>query len=77
MKENNRMGKTRDLRKIRDTNQGNISPKDGHNKGEKWCGSNRVAEDIKKRWQEYTKELHKKDFHNSDNYSPRARHPEK
>ena len=37
----------------------------GHNKGEKLCGSNRVAEDIKKWWQEYTEELHKKDFHNS------------
>ena len=27
------------------------------------------AEDIKKRWQEYTKELYKKDIHNSDNHS--------
>ena len=26
------------------------------------------AEDIKKRWQEYTKELYKKDLHNSDNH---------
>ena len=26
------------------------------------------AEDIKKRWQEYTEELHKKDFHDSDNH---------
>ena len=39
------------------------------------------AEDIKKRWQEYT-ELYKKDLHNQDNHdgviithSPRARHP--
>ena len=39
------------------------------------------AEDIKKRWQEYTKELYKKDLHHPDNHdgvcdhSPRARHP--
>ena len=40
------------------------------------------AEDIKKRWQEYTEELDKKDLHGPDNHkgyldhSPRARHPE-
>ena len=35
------------------------------------------AEDIKKRWQEYTEELYKKDLHDADNHdhSPRARHP--
>ena len=39
--ENNRMGKTRDLfKEIRDT-KGNISCKDGHNKGQKWYGPNR------------------------------------
>ena len=27
------------------------------------------VEDIKKRWQEYTEELHKKDFHDPDNHS--------
>ena len=32
------------------------------------------AKDIKKRWQEYTEELHKKDLHDPD-HSPRARHP--
>ena len=34
------------------------------------------AEDIKKRWQEYTEELYKKDLNNPDNpdHSPRARH---
>ena len=48
-KENNRMGKTRDLvKKIRD--QGNISLKDGLNKGMDLT----EAEGIKKRWQEYT-----------------------
>ena len=40
IEENNRMGKTRDLfKKIR--YQGNISCKDGHNKGQKWYGPNR------------------------------------
>ena len=34
------------------------------------------AKDIKKRWQEYTDELYKKDLHDPDNHkSPRARHP--
>ena len=39
------------------------------------------AEDIKKRWQEYTEELYKKEIHDPDNHdgvidhSPRARHP--
>ena len=39
------------------------------------------AEDIKKRWQEYTEELYKKELHDPDNHdgwcdhSPRARHP--
>ena len=41
IEENNRLGMTRDLfKKVRD-NQGNISCKDGHNKGQKWYGSNR------------------------------------
>ena len=35
--------------------QGNISCKDGHNKGQKWYGLTE-AKDIKKRWQEYTEE---------------------
>ena len=40
IEENNKMGKTRDLfKKIR--YQGNISCKDGHNKGQKWYGPNR------------------------------------
>ena len=45
IEENNRMGKTRDLfKKIRD-NQGNISCKDGHFKGQKWFGPNRSRRD--------------------------------
>ena len=59
--ENNRMGKTRDLfKKIRDT-KGTFLAKMGSIKGR-----NRMdlaeAEDIKKRWQEYTEELYKKFF---------------
>ena len=60
------MGKTRDLfKKIRDTKgtfhakMGTIKDKNGVDLTE--------AEDIKKRWQEYTEELHKKDLHDPDN----------
>ena len=60
IEENNRIGKTRDLiKKIR--YQGNISCKDGLDKGQKWYGPNRNR-DIKKQWQEYTEELYKKDL---------------
>ena len=59
--ENNRMGKTRDLfKKIRDTKgtfhakMGTIKDRNGMDLTE--------AEDIKKRWQEYTEELYKKDL---------------
>ena len=41
IKENNRMGKSRDLFKKIKSYQGNISSKDGHNKGQKWYGPNR------------------------------------
>ena len=59
IEENNRMGKTRDLfKKIRDTN-GTFHAKMGSIKDRN--GKDRIeAEDIKKRWQEYTEELHKK-----------------
>ena len=54
------MGKTRDLfKKIRDT-KGTFHAKMGTDLTE--------AEDIKKRFQEYTEKLHKKDLHNSDNH---------
>ena len=60
------MGKTRDLfKKMR--HQGNISCKDGLDKGQKWSGPNRT-EDIKKRCQEYMEELYKKDLHDQDNH---------
>ena len=65
--ENNRMGKTRDLfNKIGDA-KGNISCKDGHNKGQKQYGPNR-SRGIKKRRQEYTEELYKKDLNDPDNH---------
>ena len=42
IEKNNRTGKTRNIfRKIRDTKK-NISSKDGHNKVQKWCRSNRI-----------------------------------
>ena len=47
--------------------QGNISCKDGLNKGQKLYGLTE-AEDIKKRRQEYTEELYKKDLHDPDNH---------
>ena len=46
--------------------QGNISCKDGLNKGQKWYGLTE-AEDNKKRWQEYT-ELYNKDLLDPDNH---------
>ena len=77
--ENNRMGKTRDLvKKIRDT-KGTFHAKMGSIKDRNGMEV-REAEDIKKRWQEYT-ELYKKDIHYPlsrwCNHSPRARHPGK
>ena len=66
IEENNRMGKTRNLlKKIRDTKRtfhekmGLIKDRNGMDLTE--------AEDIKKRWQEYT-EVYKKVLHNSDNH---------
>ena len=44
----------------------NILCKNGHNKGQKRYGLTE-AEDIKKRWQEYTEHLYKKDLHDPDN----------
>ena len=46
--------------------QGDISCRDGHNKGQK-CRDLIEAEDIK-RWQEYTEELYRKDLHDADNH---------
>ena len=69
------MGKTRDLfKKIRDTKgtyhakMGSIKDRNGRDLTE--------AEDIKKRWQEYTKELYKKDLHDPDNHDSVITHLE-
>ena len=63
--ENNRVGKTRDLfKKIRDT-KGTLHAKMGSIKDRNVMDLTE-AEDIKKRWQEYTEELYKKDLHNPD-----------
>ena len=73
IEENNRMGKTRDLfKKIRDTKgtfhakMGSIKDRNGMDLAE--------AEDIKKRWQEYTEELYKKDLHDPDDHSLKDLH---
>ena len=67
IEENNRMGKTRDLfKKIRDTKEtfhaqmGSIKDRNGMDLTE--------AKGIKKRWQEYTEELYRKDLHDPDNH---------
>ena len=67
IEENNRMRKTRDLlKKIRDTKRtfhakmGTIKDRNAMDLAE--------ADDIKKRWQEYTEELYKKDLHDPDNH---------
>ena len=67
IEKNNRMGKTRDLfKKIRDT-KGIFHVKMGSIKDRNGLGLIE-AEDIKKRWQEYTEELYKKDLHDPDNH---------
>ena len=75
VEENNRMEKTRDLfKKIRDTKgifhtkMGSIKDRNGLDLTE--------AEDIKKRWQEYTEELYKKDLKDPDNHDGVITHPE-
>ena len=61
------MGKTRDLfKKIRDT-KGTLHAKMGSIKDRNGMDLTE-AEDIKKRWQEYTEELYKKDLHDQDNH---------
>ena len=67
IEEDNGMEKTRDLfQKIRDT-KGNFHAKMGSKKDRNFMDLTE-AEDIKKRWQEYTEELYKKDLHDPDNY---------
>ena len=76
IQENNRKGKTRDLfKKTRDTKgifhvkMGTIKDRNGMELPE--------AEDIKKRWQEYTEELYKKNLHNPDNHDGVITHLER
>ena len=67
MQVNNRMEKTRDLfKKIRDT-KGTFHAKMGTKMDRKGMDLTEVK-DIKKRWQEYTEELYKKDLHDLDNH---------
>ena len=75
IEENNRMGKTRDLfQKIRDT-KGTFHGKMGTIKDRN--GMDLIEEeDIKKRWQEYTEELYKKDLHDLDNHDGMITHLE-
>ena len=75
IEENNRMGKTRDLfKKIRDTKR-IFHAQLGSIKDRKWMDL-AEAEDIKKRWQEYTEELYKKDLHDPDNHDGVVTHLE-
>ena len=65
---NKRMGKTRELfKKARDT-KGTFHAKMGSIKNRNGMDPTE-AEDIKKRWQEYTEELYKKDLHDPDNHN--------
>ena len=74
IEEENRMVKTIDFfKKIR--YQGNISYKDETIKGRNGMDLTE-AEDIKKRWQEYTEEHHKRDRNDPDNHDPVISHPE-
>ena len=67
IEENNRMGKTRDLfKKIKDT-KGIFHAKMASIK-DRNAKDLTEAEDIKKRWQEYTEELYTKDLHDPDNH---------
>ena len=67
IEEKNRMGKTRDLfKKIRDT-KGTFHAKMGRIKNRNHMDLTE-AENIKKRWQEYTEDLYKKDLHDPDNH---------
>ena len=75
IEENNRMGKTRGLyKKIRNT-KGTFHANMGSVKGRKGRDLTE-AEDIKKRWQEYTEELYKTGLHNPDNHDSRITHLE-
>ena len=68
IEENNRMGQIRGLfKKIRDT-KGTFHAKMGTVKLDRNGMDLKKAEDIRKRWQQYTEELHEKDLHDPDNH---------
>ena len=73
--ENSKMGNTRDLfKKVRDTKgtfHEKIDPKKDRNGMDL-----KEAEDIKKRWREYTEELYRKDLHDPDNHDGVISHQE-
>ena len=75
IEENNRMGKNTDhFKQIRDT-KGKFHAKMGLIKDRNGMDLSE-AEDIKKRWQEYTEELYKKDLHDPDNHDGMITHLE-
>ena len=75
IEENSRMGKTRDLfKKIRGT-KGTFHAKMGSIKDRNGMDLTK-AEGIKKRWQEYTEELYKKDLHDPNNHNGMITHLE-
>ena len=75
IEENNRLGKTRDLfKKIRDT-KGTFHAKIGSIKDRNGVDLTE-AEDMKKRWQEYTEELYKKELNDPDNHNCAINHLE-
>ena len=75
IEENNKMGKTRNLfkkiRNIKGTFHGKMGPIKERNDMDLT-----EAEDIKKRWQQYTEELYKKDLHHPDNHDGVVTHLE-
>ena len=73
IEENNRMEKTRDLFKKMTAIKGTCHAKTGAIKDRNGRDLTEAA-DIKKRWQEYTEELSKKDLHNPDNHNGMITH---
>ena len=74
IEENNKKGKTRDFFKKTENIKGTFHPKTGKTKDRN--GKDLIeAEEIKKRWQEYT-ELYEKDLNDLDNHNGVVAHPE-
>ena len=72
IEENNRMGKTRDLRKEIGDTKGTFHTKMGSIEDRN--GKDLTEAEEMKRWQEYTEELHKKHLHDPDNHHGVATH---